>query len=116
MVCPECESVEISELPMEYDYQCATCFNKFDEDEAKYIDFKDEVSYRCAYCGEAKKPGSIAWQVMIYSPNQCFVPTCSEECAHNLRDENLKKYASIVHSLKNQCFQKMDWDKYGAKY
>lgn len=36
MTCPECNSVEIAELPMEYDYQCATCFHKFDEDEAVY--------------------------------------------------------------------------------
>ena len=65
--------------------------------------------YKCVNCGVIKEPGSLAWQVIIYEPRQNFVPTCSEKCACELRDKNLGKFENIVNTLKNQCFQKMEW-------
>lgn len=83
----------------------------------QWYNYRKKIGYKCVNCGVIKEPNSDAWQVVIYDNGiQRFQPTCSEKCACEYRDKYVIRLESQLDTMKRQCFQRMDWNKYGAKY
>jgi ethanolamine utilization protein EutA (predicted chaperonin) len=68
-------------------------------------------NYKCVNCGTVKQAGEIFYQVKTinYNGQLCFVPTCSEVCANEIKNKNYLLHQYRADDVKTCSIQRMVW-------